>query len=287
MKKLAVFAVFGFILGIVGLAWGHVGLTWYSAEVTSATPIAIDGDLSDWAWIDEGVYVLTGDDLMETLGGDMPAKDDWDCALYPGWSRSENMLYFGIRVMDDVFYNGAPDVRHMNDCVEVLVDADNSGGPWLKPVWGEQAQQYTFFIPPSDDVEAFSAYDVSHEWAMQPPWVVCAYDDSDLPNATYEWKMAIWDRIDPEGGAGASTPHILAPDQTIGFTIQIDAPACSPIWFWSAEKSRWNPAVGALSSPYSGRDPDAGVRKGAEKSLCPLLYPTQRGFVRTKDFQSL
>ena len=92
MKKLAVFAVFTFILGIGGLAWGHVGLTWYAAEITSANPIAIDGDLSDWAWIDEEVYVLTGDDLMETLGGDMPSKDDWDAAIYPGWSRSENIF---------------------------------------------------------------------------------------------------------------------------------------------------------------------------------------------------
>ena len=225
MKKwLLLGAVLAFAVGMTGVAWGHVGMDWFAVEVTPGQ-ITIDADLSDWAWVDDA-YIITSDDLPDVLGGEMPPKDDWDCALYSGWSRPpDNMLYFGVHIVDDMWNNDTPDPgnSYKDDCVEMIVDADHSGGNFREgDVHGITAQQYAFHIPGAGGTPVIYQWaQDEQQWSTLEPWWYWAYDDSDLPNATYEWKMALWDRHDP-AGADASQRHMNAPDQMIGFQIQFD-----------------------------------------------------------------
>ena len=225
MKKLWILLIGAFMISLAGSVSAHEGLpTWYIDEITAENPITIDADLSDWYWVNPAT-IITSDDILDRWGGELPPKDDWDCVLYGGWSASENMIYFGARVMDDIFNNDWVDAAqaYMDDSIEILVDADNSGGSPLDMPIGSSFQQLSFHIPGSGHTPVTYHWAPEEmQWIVQEPYMVAAYDDSNVPDvAIYEWKMAIWDRVDPAGEA-SSDRHICTANETISLEIRFD-----------------------------------------------------------------
>ena len=226
MRNLWVLLVGACVIGLVGNVFAYEGFpTFYLNEITEATPITIDAELSDWTWVDP-TTIITSDDLQDILGGDLPPKDDWDCVVYGGWSSIDNMLYLGVKITDDEWNNDTPDEgnSYKDDCVELIIDADNQGGNYreIDPD-GQSAQQLAFHIPgPAGTATIYHWAPEEMQWICSEPWFVHAYDDANVPDEViYEWKMAIWDRVDP-AGPDASDRHICTADETIGFQLQFD-----------------------------------------------------------------
>ncbi len=226
MKNLSILLVGAFVISLVGGVSAYEGFpTWYLNEITAANPITIDGSLADWAWVDPST-IITSDDLQDMLGEEKPTKDDWDCELIGGWSASENMIYFGAKVLDDIFNNDCPysGATWNDDSVHIVVDANNDGGNYRDEVNGGPAQMLSFHIPNSRLTQVTYHFTPEEEmqWIVQEPLMVTAYDDSNVPNvAIYEWKMAIWDRVDPTG-AENSERHICSANETIGLQIEFN-----------------------------------------------------------------
>ncbi|MCK5381057.1 MAG: hypothetical protein KAJ81_06275, partial [Candidatus Latescibacteria bacterium] len=185
MKKLLLLLIGAFVISLAGsVSASETFPTWYLNEILQSNPITIDADLSDWHWVDPST-IITSDDILDRWGGEMPPKDDWDCVLYGGWSASENMIYFGAKVMDDIFNNDCPEPgqAYMDDGIEILVDADNSGGDDRGDPCGSSLQQLSFHIPGSGHTPVTYHWAPEEmQWIVQEPYMVAAYDDSNVPD---------------------------------------------------------------------------------------------------------
>lgn len=231
MKKLWILLVVAFVISLVGSVSAFEGFpTWYASEITAANPITIDASLADWSWVDPAT-IITSDDLQDCLGGELPPKDDFDCVLYVGWSRSENMIYVGTQVMDDIFNNDCPEPgqAYMDDNLEIIIDANNDGGNYRGVPVGGPAQQTAFHIPGAGGFQAYYHWAPEEmQWITHEPWAILAYDDSNVPDVyIYEIKIAIWDNVDPTGPDN-SERHICTADETIGFQLQYDEVDAEP-----------------------------------------------------------
>lgn len=227
MKKIVILlGSFVLVVALSGISSAQApGTTIYVQCITADRPITIDGDLSDW--VDQGYEVTyTQADMSDVLGGEMQPLDDWSCVGYCGWSPDDNMLYAAISVTDDMNNAdcGADVTRYEDDGLEMAIDADNSGGMYKGAgIHGVQGQQICFHPnPPAGIATAFVYGEAGINWIVDPLYCKVASNLDDLPNWKMEVKLAIWDRVDPTGGADASDRHILKADETIGWAIAVD-----------------------------------------------------------------
>jgi len=91
-------------------------------------------------------------------------KEDFDIRVKVGWIKGLNRLYFFIEAYDDSWNFEDSELRQ--DIFELVIDADMSGGPFIKEVnsnkqfvpinelhfrgHGGHAQNYHIFTPPKD-----------------------------------------------------------------------------------------------------------------------------------------
>jgi len=100
----------------------------------------IDGDGIDACWAE--VDWQTIDQVWIPWGGSVEAED------YTGrykivWSSEENLLYFLVKITDDVFVDGyvfGPGDYYQYDIVEVFIDEDKSGGRHNYEIGGVNAE---------------------------------------------------------------------------------------------------------------------------------------------------
>lgn len=138
----------------------------------------IDGDFSDWSIVPES-YAIGINELKNTEHGEGKNQDanDFDLKVKVAWVKDLNRLYFYIDAYDDFWdFN---DRALQQDIFEVVVDGDNSGGPFInqenwnftnrsknQPFFngsGTQAQNYHIFTPV-----------VNKDWALawgNFPWI--------------------------------------------------------------------------------------------------------------------
>ena len=150
----------------------------------------IDGDAEDWSIV-PATYWIGTDQLRETVMG-IEGKHDrtnLDVVVKVGWVKGQNQLYFLYEATDN-YWDFARDDLH-NDIFEVVIDADRSGGPFIRQMHpdktlrdkleshfqfhGVHAQNYHIFTPAE-----------GKDWAMVwggQPWI------KDLPyaNAAYKY----------------------------------------------------------------------------------------------------
>ncbi len=138
----------------------------------------IDGNFSDWDVVPES-YFINLDQLKDTRSGNdaSPNKKDKDVLVKVGWVKGLNRLYFYVELDDDYWDFNDPGLAQ--DIFELVVDADLSGGPFIKKVnsnkskfsvdylhfkgHGSHAQNYHIFTPSKDK-----------DWAMvwgNAPWI--------------------------------------------------------------------------------------------------------------------
>ncbi|HID11130.1 MAG TPA: hypothetical protein EYP17_07495 [Candidatus Latescibacteria bacterium] len=228
--------------GLAGMVYSHVGPDIYIPQVDPAR-ITIDGLGTEWEdpTFYPQEYMITPDDLGGNVtGGDLPPADDWYGILYLGWSAPpDNMLYGYSRVTDDILNDEA--ARNgdawRDDTIEIIVDADHSGGNYREgwALHAETAQQFCIRmtqVPLPIPIEGAQDEDKTQwhiwarpeaKWVTKPEYMYAALDHPETrENCTYawEWKMALWDEVgaSPE----ESKRHINKLGDCIGLVIQWD-----------------------------------------------------------------
>lgn len=148
----------------------------------------INGNLADWDIVPES-YTVGMDELWEDSGKHKEIdSSNLTVQVKVGWVKGMNRLYFLYEAYDDYWDFSLPGLH--NDTFEVIVDGDQSGGPFIDrfhpnktidtldaffSFHGVHAQNYHIFTPAKEK-------DWTMVWGSQP-WI------KDLPyaNASYSY----------------------------------------------------------------------------------------------------
>jgi hypothetical protein len=236
-----------YLLGLAALAmalgangtWAYEncnGVGYFALQVPNPASVVVDGRGNDWAWYDPE-FIVTTDEMCNTLGGAVPPKSDIDIAIHAGWTpEPDNRLYVFTRVVDDTLGLDitAMDDGWNDDDMEVILDPDHAGG------WNEAAnaprtghQQWTFHVTTPGGYPR-TAY---LRW-QQPPEMQWGVDQGLVEGATnvqpagaghlsadvtvgYEVRMAAFDPYSPQG-LSASSRHVFRAGQTIGMSVTLN-----------------------------------------------------------------
>jgi hypothetical protein len=235
-RRLVLLAVLVLALATGAMAYENAnGVGYYALQVPNPAAITVDGLDGDWGWFDPDFIVGT-DQMAETLGAGMPAKDDIDIAIMVGWTpEPDNRLYAFVRVVDDTLNVDETNMDNgwNDDNLELILDPDHAGG------WHEEAgalrtshQQWTFSVaaPGGYPQIAWLRFQQPPEmqWAINEGLVEAAVDVQPelatmVPDVTvgYEVRMAAFDLYMPDGLA-ASTRHVFTAGQTIGLSVTVE-----------------------------------------------------------------
>jgi hypothetical protein len=132
----------------------------------------IDGLGDDTCW--QNVHWQTIDQVWIPYGGSVE-PDDYTGRYKVVWSSTENVLYFLVEIIDDVFVDGYvyPNDGYYNyDIVEVFIDEDKSGGMHRIDQGGENAENaftYHIVVDAPEDGEAtneFVVCDLAGFWQI-------------------------------------------------------------------------------------------------------------------------
>lgn len=99
-----------------------------SVVTKAISPITIDGEANEAAW-DEAKW----HPLSHLMVGNMPQPEDFSGRFKMLWD--EDQLYLQVEITDDVVIDTHPDPLFKywdDDCLEIFIDADASGGNHLK-----------------------------------------------------------------------------------------------------------------------------------------------------------
>lgn len=167
-------------------------------------PPVIDGLVNDDCWSNSGWLLLD-----QVWLGDKPSKEDFSGRYKLSWS--EDALYLLVEITDDVIFDQYEDPLTLwwdDDCVEVFIDEDNSGGE----------HQYSH--------NAF-AYHVALDGNvvdLGPDKEPHLYNDHVISkritsgnSSIWEMKIKLYDDSFIDGGN--NTPRSLKPGEEIGFAL--------------------------------------------------------------------
>jgi hypothetical protein len=130
----------------------------------------IDGKTSDWDIVPDSLSIGTEFLIEEDSRGKNIDRNDIDIKMKVGWVKGMNRLYFLYEASDEFWDFESSDLH--NDILELVVDGDLSGGPFIKQMnpnlnpdkpdtnitidklhfayHGVHAQNYHIFTPPGD-----------------------------------------------------------------------------------------------------------------------------------------
>ncbi len=243
-RRIAPWSVGVLILAFSSGSWGWTnanGIGYFALEVPADVTIEIDGRLDDWGWFDPA-FVIGPDQMHENITEVMPPKDDLDIAFRIAWTGTDrdNRVYGFARVADDtlVVVENRLDWGWNDDAVEVIIDADNSGGPMdATGTWGEQAQQHVIHVPVPGVWESPAPLDGSWYFLYNVPPEMHWEDLTGLSKVrtepegaatgtanvvvNYEWSQPAWDLASAQGEE-ASIRHNLTAGETIAMTVKVD-----------------------------------------------------------------
>ena len=127
------------------------GIGYFALEIPADVTMTIDGNGDDWGWFDQ-TFAYGPDDMIEIITGEIPSKADIDVVIMTGWTGADrdNRLYGFARVTDDTLHIAQTEADNgwLDDDLEIIPDADNSGGPMKGEglVHSANGQQFTMHI---------------------------------------------------------------------------------------------------------------------------------------------
>ncbi len=190
----------------------------------------IDGDISDWSMVPDE-YAIGADELVDTVNGNSPDRNNFDATVKVGWVKGLDRLYVLYEAYDDCWNFDQPGLT--GDIFEIVVDGDCSGGPFIprlrkdppKEGWdghmlhGVHAQNYHIFTPASGKQWCMP-------WGCQPwiaeiPWsnAACSYNfrQGEGGKLALEFWITPFDYA-PYDGPGRAVVSKLAENAVIGLS---------------------------------------------------------------------
>ena len=195
----------------------------------------IDGNGDDWKMVPKS-YALGMDQLWED-SGKQPKADpkNLDVSVKVGWVKGLNRLYFLYEAYDD-YWDFSQSGLH-NDTFELIVDADQSGGPFIErfhpnkaltntmdgylSFQGVHAQNYHIFTPAEG--KDWTLVWGSQPWIKELPYANAATNYNFKPGESGKLTLEFW--ITPFDYAGndpsRAVESILVENKNIGLSWAI------------------------------------------------------------------
>jgi hypothetical protein len=192
----------------------------------------IDGNTDDWS-IAPDSYIIGSDQLRddEKKHPGPPDPKNLDIKVKVGWVKGMNKLYFLYEAYDDYWDFSRTDLHH--DIFEIVVDGDQSGGPFIEQfhpnpqlnnTWeayfnfhGVHAQNYHIYTP-AEGQDWCLAWG-SQPWIKELPYANAAYSYSFKPGEPGKLILEFWitpfDYAGPEGPV-RSVESVLREGRNIG-----------------------------------------------------------------------
>jgi hypothetical protein len=198
---------------------------YFAVSIPDANVPTIDGDNSDWAWVDK-TFEVTIDD-MNIIEGGVDDADDLFIDILTGWNESTNKIYVMAHVHDDeLIADKNPAEPWRDDGYESFLDPDNQGGgPYadkessLQSVW-QFAMYYVETYPrlwffSGAALQTFGQSENDFWWTHSGEGLTI--QDLNIGQEYYwEWSAALFDPLSVNAGPDESTRWVLAPEQVIG-----------------------------------------------------------------------
>lgn len=204
---------------------------YFAVGVPDGNIPTIDGNNSDWGWVDKSFEVTIDD--MSALTGSADDADDLFVDILIGWSQSRNSVYAMIHVHDDdLIVDKNPNCTFRDDNCEVHFDPDNGGGgPYSAPADQDLQPAYQMCLSFSDQFPRVQMYNGAlgnfNQSAFDFWWTHSGdYVAANMVNQGqeyyYEFSAQLFDPLSISGGPDASSVWRLANEQTIGMSISVD-----------------------------------------------------------------
>ncbi|HRE49932.1 MAG TPA: PKD domain-containing protein [Flavitalea sp.] len=195
----------------------------------------IDGKNDDWRIVDSS-YTIGMDQLWDDRDDSVRHKKadpgNLDVRVKLGWVKGMNRLYFLYEAYDD-YWDFSSATLH-NDIFEVIVDGDQSGGPFISAFHpnkeldpmdtyfsyqGVHAQNYHIFTPAKG--KDWAMVWGNQRWIKNLPYANAAYkydfNPGDAGRLSLEFWITPFDYAGSEGGSRA-VESVLTENKTIGLS---------------------------------------------------------------------
>lgn len=190
----------------------------------------IDGNTDDWKMVPRE-YTVGTNELWDDSGKQSTANPkNLDVSVKVGWVKGLNRLYFLYEAYDDYWDFSLPGLH--NDTFELIVDADQSGGPFIDrfhpnaaltntmdaffSYHGVHAQNYHIFTPALE--KDWTMVWGSQPWIKNLPYANFAYQYNFKPGESGKLVLEFW--ITPFDYAGndasRAVESVLTENKNIG-----------------------------------------------------------------------
>jgi len=228
----------------------------------------IDGKPDDWTLVPES-YTVGMDQLWDDSRKHAAANpSNLNVKVKVAWVKGMNRLYFLYEAYDDYWDFSQPGLH--NDTFELIVDADQSGGPFIDrfhpnksldsldaylSFHGVHAQNYHIFTPAVG--KDWTLVWGSQPWIKELPYANAAYDFNFKPGEKGKLILEFW--ITPFDYAGAEGPSravesVLVENRNIGLCWAVidydDVNANGNNGFWNLSKEHTMYGNASFSLPF-------------------------------------
>lgn len=228
----------------------------------------IDGNADDWKMVPES-YTVGMDQLWEDSGKHTKSDPkNLDVRVKVAWVKKSNRLYFLYEAYDDYWDFALPGLH--NDTFEVIVDADQSGGPFIDrfhpnksmvntmdayfSYHGVHAQNYHIFTPAEG--KDWTLVWGSQPWIKELPYANAATQYHFKPGESGKMTLEFW--ITPFDYAGndpkRAIESILEENKNIGLCWAIidydDVNKETNNGFWNLSKEHTMYGNASYSLPF-------------------------------------
>lgn len=264
----------------------------------------VDGNTADWDMVPEA-YAVGMDELWEDSGKHAEADPkNLDVKVKVGWVKGMNRLYFLYEAYDNYWDFSRPDLH--NDTFELIVDGDQSGGPFIDrfhpnkamdqmdayfSFHGVHAQNYHIFTPAAGK-------DWTLAWGSQPwikdlPYANAAYNYDFKPGEPGKLILEFW--VTPFDYAGAEGPSRaveskLTEHKKVGLSWAIidydDVNKDSNNGFWNLSKEHTMYGNASYSLPFQLMPLEPSLQKGISADWTFKVVDMDRRLVAFKDTSS-
>lgn len=257
-----------FVLVFFGVqAWSQENRNFKIFQFPANTIPMVDGNSEDWKIVPESYTVGMGE-LWDDSGKQTKANPkNLDVSVKVGWVKGLNRLYFLYEGYDD-YWDFSLTGLH-NDIFEVIVDADQSGGPFIDrfhpnktlnmmdayfSYHGVHAQNYHIFTPAEGKDWALAWG--SQPWIKQLPYANAATQYNFKPGESGKLTLEFW--ITPFDYAGndpkRAIESILEENKNIGLCWAIidydDVNKDANNGFWNLSKEHTMYGNASYSLPF-------------------------------------
>ena len=261
----------------------------------------VDGKSDDWGMVPEE-YVVGMDELWEDSGKHKEADPkNLDVSIKVGWVKGMNRLYFLYEAYDNYWDFSRPDLH--NDTFELIVDGDQSGGPFIDRFhpnkemdkWdayfsfhGVHAQNYHIFTP-AEGKDWTLAWG-SQPWIKDLPYANAAYDYNFKHGEAGKLTLEFW--VTPFDYAGAEGPSravesVLTENKKVGLSWAIidydDVNKEANNGFWNLSKEHTMYGNASFSLPFKLMPLEPFLQKGIEADWSHKIVDMDRRLVAFLD----